>query len=79
MNAQNSLTVDTTRRTRADNRLLNATNSNATAEGVSIFSACSFAKQHILIWDRSVAITHNHNGQYNKTETIYAALISLKT
>jgi len=52
MSAQNSLTVDTTRRTWANNRLLNVTKSNAPAEGVSMLSTCSFAKQHIylLIW-----------------------------
>jgi len=37
MSAQNSLTVETTRRTRANNRLLNVTKSNAPAEGVHIF------------------------------------------
>jgi len=39
MSAQNSLTIDTTHRTRANNCLLNLTKSNAPTEGVSIFSA----------------------------------------
>jgi len=35
MSAQNSLTVDTTRRTRENNRLLNVTKSNAPVEEVN--------------------------------------------